>query len=510
MPYPAVTVESLTNLQQHSGRQNKDRRGIRTFSAYDSQGVSGYDKSGNLITGQYDLPFYRLTLDERIDIVRSSSIIFGLITTRMNKISGLNWKVSPISKDEDRIAEQLKTYYQIYREYEDMTAPAAVVLRALMKREVKKELFDIRPDMGNFDKALYRWKQRNQSIATDRAEEIEEWLQQPNLDTSFDDFIKQLVFDLMVHGAYATYKEYAESQIENFYILPGGTVFPMRSEFVGGYSAYAQVIYGYDPRIYFSDELAYSRYVPFSGRAYGLVPLEALVNKIAENLLFDRLAAERADGTKPPEKLVVFNDYAPFGSMNSEFNVPLEETEQKKLETMVNEERRNAVRILSGYGQGQPTVVDVSRSETFAAQSDRQRMIREEMGFVFNVSNMEMNLTGGDDTSGRSTSESQERIEQQKGVQPIVQKIEHLLNREILPYRFGPGYRFEFDSGMSEEEQVKLMRDKVKSGVYAVNEVRIDEGLDPFDDETFDYPQGGGGEEQPGADEQNPLFTQGL
>lgn len=503
MAYPAVTVESLTQLNQDRARRDM-RRGIRVFNAYETMAVNGYNKRGEMVQGQYEIPFYRLTLDERIDIARSSSIIFGLITTRMNKIAGLDWKVSAISKEEDRIADTLKQYKQVYSEYKDVQTPAGVVLRAMLLKEIRKYLIDVKPDLSNFNASLLRWSKRNQMVSGDRAEEIEQWLTEPNMGTGFEDFIKETVFDLMVHGAYSIYKEYLDGKVENFYNLPGGTIFPMKSEFVGGYNAFAQIIYGFDPRIYFGDEVSYGRYVPFSGRAYGLVPLEALVNKIAENLLFDEMAASRADGTKPPEKLVVFNDYAPFGGMNSEFNVPLEETEQKKIETVINEERRNAVRILSGYGQGQPTVVDVSRSDTFASQSERQRMIREEMGFVFNVSNMEMNLTGGESTSGRSTSESQERIENSKGVQPIVQKIEHMLNREILPFRFGSGFEFHFDSGMSEMDEIKKIREKINSGAYAVNEVRVEDmGKDPFDDEQFDLPQGAAPDQL--GEEGNPM-----
>ena len=503
MPFPAVTTTDLTQIATDRRHRN-NRRGIRVFSAYETMGVTGTNKQGEVINGQYEIPFFRLTLEERIDIVRSSSLVFGIVTTRMNQIAGLDWKVTRISDEEDKIAESLKQYHQIYKEFEDVDHPKAKTLRALMRREISRYLIDVRPDLGNFDRALYRWSRRIQSRVQDQISEIEDWMSEPNLSNTFEDFIKQLVFDLMVHGAYSVYKQYANDVIDNFYILPGGTVYPMRSDYVGGYDAYVQMIYGYDPKIYFQDEVSFSRYVPFSGRAYGLVPLEALINKIAENLLFDQLAAERADGTKPPEKLVVFNDYAPFGGLNSEFNVPLEETEQKKLETTINEARMNAVRVLSGYGQGQPTVVDVSRSDTFASQSERQRMVREEMGFVFNVSNMEMNLTGAGDTSGRSTSESQERIEQSKGVRPIVQKIERLFNREILPYRFGSDYMFQFDSGMSDMDEIKQIREKLQSGAWSVNEVRTEDmGKDPFEGEEFDVPQGSQPQEL--GEESNPM-----
>lgn len=240
--------------------------------------------------------------------------------------------------------------------------------------------------------------------------------------------------------------------------------------------------------------------------SYGTIPLEALVNKMAESLLFDEFAANQADGTKPPEKIVVFGENAPFGDLDTELEVPVDETEQKKIETVINEARKFAVRTITGVGT--PTVLDISKSDTFGQQSTRQQQIRESVALVFNVSNMEVNLTGGEGTSGRSTSESQERQDQKRGIEPILGILEDKWNREIIPMRFGPGFEFSFGSGLSEVETIELDTKKAASGVYSVNEVREDRGVDPFPEDEFDRPQKGGAQRaDPGADQMNPLFT---
>jgi hypothetical protein len=242
--------------------------------------------------------------------------------------------------------------------------------------------------------------------------------------------------------------------------------------------------------------------MPNSGISYGLIPLEALVNKVAETLLFDQRSAEMADGTQPPEKIALFGEAAPFGDLTGEeaLEVSLTQSEQSKIETLLNEPRKDAIRVLSGYGT--PAILDLSRSETYASQIDRQRLIRESVAFVYNMSNMEVNLTGSDDTSGRSTSEAQAKIENEKGIAPIVRLIQNRLNRQILPLRFKYGYLFEFKSGLSEEEQIQIDTAKKQSGSYTDNEIRIDSGREPIGPDGDKLP---GAVQAPDGSQSSPL-----
>jgi hypothetical protein len=95
-----------------------------------------------------------------------------------------------------------------------------------------------------------------------------------------------------------------------------------------------------------------------------------------------------------------------FGSgLDDDSSMPVNKNEQKRVETVINEARKGAIRTLTGIGK--PLVLDVSRSDTMQTQIERQRQIREEVALVYNMSNMEVNLTGSEDTSGRAVSESQ-------------------------------------------------------------------------------------------------------
>ena len=461
-------------------------RGINVYQLTELVGVDAASKDGDRHRVTYEQPLFYLTIDERAHIFKQCAPIFGIVTSRMNRISGLEWKITTKSKESDRRAEILKYFNGIYKDYADDVSVKALMMKRLIVQEMRKTLIDIKDDASNFDRSLLRWSKMVKFHGEDKSSEIEDWVNQPNEDDDFEKFTKKLVFDLMVHGSMSIYKKIVDGIMQSVHTLPGGTVIPVKEPVVSGLSAYLQIVDGYDPSLYYRDELYYSEYVPTTFQSYGMIPLEALVNKVAEYLSFDQLAAQRADATKPAEKLVVLGDYSPFGNLNSNFNLalPMEPNEQKRVEQIINEERKDAIRVLSGVGQ--PVVVDVSRSDIFQHQSERQRQLKEDIALVFNTTNMEVNISGSEGTSGRSTSESQERIDQSKGIGPIVKILERGWNSAIIPIRYGPEHIIDFNIEMSEEETLKLLQQKVATGIYTYNEIRIANGDDPLDDESAD------------------------
>jgi hypothetical protein len=217
----------------------------------------------------------------------------------------------------------------------------------------------------------------------------------------------------------------------------------------------------------------------------------------------------KADGTSAPEKMIVMNEQLPFGDEETakDLSVPLNLAEQSRIETLVNEPRRNAIRLLTGYGgSSSPTVIDLSRADTFAAQSERQDKILREIAIVFQCSNIEVNLTGSEETSGRETSQTQAQTDQAKGWKPVAQDIEDKVNTDLLPERWGPDYRLEIDKGISDREQLEMERMKLQTGAYDVNALRMERGDDPYPEEIYDRPPGAGGSQPtPDGSEMNPL-----
>jgi len=483
----AVGPEDNSNLP--SNLRVNQKRGITVLSSRSLMGQSATLKDGQVVTAEFQLPYFTLTVAERLDIFRFCGPVFGVITSRMNRVASLEWKVTKQSREEDRIIEKIRSMRDLVQEYEDDKSSKAVGIRLRAMAHIFRYLPDVRMDLKNFDASLLRWSRKNKAITEDKCSEIENWLKSPNQGQTFENLTKSIVFDTHVHGIAVPFKEVQNKLIENIYCLPGGTVYPIRGRNIGDPVSYVQVVDGFDPQLFFQDEVSCLQYAPHSDDPYGGIPLESLVNKVAESLMFDARAAEMADGTKPPEKLLAFGDRTPFGSLEEQFEMPMDKDEQKRIETVVNEARKEALRVITGHGT--PVVVDVSRADTFQYQSERQRMVREEVGLVFGASNTEMNLSGSDSTSGRSTSETQERYDLYKGVFPMMQSLENFWNQDILPFRFGSGYEFTYEPSLSESVRVKLLKDKLESGLYTANELRIEDmGRDPFRGEEYSLPRG--------------------
>jgi hypothetical protein len=323
---------------------------------------------------------------------------------------------------------------------------------------------------------------------------------------TWSNFAKKWTHSFLIHGATAIYKQLVNGKLTNFDTLPGGTVYKIKSPYFSGVSGYVQAVPGYiEPKIYFSDEISYSEYLPISTRNHGMIPLEALIKKVAEGLLFDDKMARESDGTIPPQKLIIITSNNPFGSMDEteKHDIPLDPVEQKRIEEKIKEPIKNG--IVTFFGNN-IEVVDLSRADTMGVQMQRQKDIREEVAYVFNATNMEVNLTGSDDTSGRSTSEAQSEIEQGKGIAPIAVELASEVKTGILPLRYGYGLEFEFELGKNEKEEKELDVLMLQTGEMTKNEIREKYGKPTFGEE-YDKPDGA---PEAGQSEMNPIFTRSL
>jgi|GEM_PF-4569057 len=482
-------ISSFTTTQPINRlMQDKNRRGLQVYTVSQIINQTGRDAEGRLLNWGFQYPYFYLSIPQRVEMAKLSSPVLGIVSSRMNRIAGINFNVVPIRKREDRIAEELKFLKSQYDEYKEIIDLKYITIKAKIVERLKSYLPDLLPDLSNFNNSILRWSQRIRNENLDKGEEIAAWLREPNADDSWESFIKKFVFDYHVHGAVSTYKQYENNRLENFGTLPGGTVYRLKAPYFSQVNAFVQVVMGYEPQIFFSKEIMYAEYLPISGQNHSLVPLEALINKVAESLFFDRLMAEQADGTKPPQKLVIItNNNSPFGDFDKDVESYLEVNEQKRIETKLNEPRKGAIMTFSG---NDAKVIDLTRENTMAVQNVRQKDIREEVALVFNMSNMEINLTGSGDVSGRATSETQQEIEQGKGIIPILRTIEEKITREILPFRYGPGFMIEFDKSRNERGEVELDLLKLQTGELTVNELRESKNKTVFKEDEYNKPQG--------------------
>ncbi len=473
-------------------------RGYQAYNEYRAVQTSAVDKSGEIHSIEIEQQWTQLDPLTMLSIYQKCAPVFAVVTSRVNRIAALDFRIIPNTKIEDKIAANLKDCRNMFEEYSrDNYASLGKKLKIFV--EIKRVLPDVFPDLSNFDAQLMRWSQAIKHQKNDRSNEIHDFLSQPAPGVYWTDYIKELSQDALVHGRWAVYKQplqdlLGRTRIHSLYPLPGGTVVPIKGDFVGELHGYAQITDGLQqPQLFYRDEISFGRYMPNSAILNGLTPIDALVNLTAENMLFNRLMAEYADGSNRPDKVLVFGEPAnglDFESADGKISDPLDKGEQRRIENKLNRIKREAgVAILSGVGT--PIVMDLTRADTLAAQQARQDYINKCVAMVYNASQAEINETGGDGTSGRSTSESQERADNAKGVRPMLRNFEEVHTHDIIPSIFGYGYAMEFDSPRSDEEQIALAKMKVDSGLFSRNEVRVgDFNVDPIRDPSFDIPQG--------------------
>lgn len=423
--------------------------------------------------------------------------VFSVVSSRANRISSLNFHVTPETKIEDRIAFELKNWRSIFVEA-DRPSPINAGRRYRAYSEIRKVLPEIYIDLSNFDSAIKRWSKRIKNDRLDRCSEIEDFFGHPAPGILWPTFIKQCVQDLLIQGRLAIYKkevsEAEGSRIGNLFVLPGGSVVPIKGTYVGQLHGYVQLTDGMtQPQLFFQDEIAFAEYMPLSSTSWGINPIDSLINLIATNLLFSERMSNMADGSKPPEKAVVFGEKNP-GLDATDPNTmqwlddPITKDEQRRIENALNRVKRERA-ILTLTGVGQPMVLDLSKADTIPTELQYQEKIDRYVAMVYNASNQEINQTGGDGTSGRSTSESQERSDNAKGERPIIRILEEMFTRDIIAYRYGFGYRAEWSATRSDEEEVDLAMKKVNSGIWAPNEIRDEMNYDPFPESEFDRPK---------------------
>lgn len=509
MGYLPVSAEdqSVNSVSSQFTPQNRLGRGINVQSRGDILGASGRLQDGTIGRETFQPPYFSLTPLERDEIAKQNSNVQGLVTGRMHTISGIDWSIAPKGEKEDDFIESMKMRYQLFNEINGAPGLQYKIAAYKQKSEMLKHLPDLLPDLSNFQGSLRRWRVRYRKTVRESASQVTDWLNSANDQVDFEEFQKKWVYDLMVHGSSAIYWDTESPSIQRtFYMLPGGTVMQVRNPYAGPGVAWFQMVPGFETKIYFENEMIYDTYIPTSSRTYGLVPLDALVNKVAESLMFDRTSAERADGTRPPEKAVIFGETSPipgFGSDPTVGSVPMPTDQQRQLEQKFNVERQNAIAVISGTGT--PHVLDLSRADTFAAQNERQTKLLKDIALVFNASNLEINMTDSDGVSGRSTGETLERVDKQKGTGPIIRIIDKTITNKILTKKFSDYWEFSHNGGMSEVAQVELDAKKLQSGTYDVNDIRESRGDDPYEGEEYNKPQGAAA--QQAVDQIGSLFN---
>lgn len=551
--YSAGGAEADPNFGINGKSPNsKNERGMMIYNNQQLIGAAGMDKYGEFQYAGIEYPLFRLTIQQRIEFVKTCAALFGLISSRMAKISTTPFKIVPIKKNEEREYEEMKTLYQVYTEFSGIGAKKAVsqhqqgtqeptqddVNKALagagpvsadddetakyarsaekIKRELMGRLPDLVPDASNFNAAILRWKKRIQQKNFDKGQEILDWIQMPNNGVTWMDFAKKWTFDVHTHGCAAIYKKADKGRLVSFDTLPGGSVFKVKQRVFSPVQAFIQIVYGMSNQFFWQDEINYTDYMCISSQSYPFIPIESIINKLVASLLYDREMANQADGTRPPEKIlaVAKKTSDPYAEYDDAKNTRMSPDAQNRLEEKVNTPKRYPIIVIDQLNGDVMEVIDIGKENILALLDMRQDKIKQDIALVYNAMPFEMGLTGSDFTSGRETSENQQNESHGKGTQPILDMLKSVIY-ELLPWRYGFGYTAEFDKGKDDKEERELDALKIANGEITINELRESKGMPHFEGKQFDFPKGmAPGEEgempQPGQGPLNPLHIKDI
>jgi hypothetical protein len=123
-------------------------------------------------------------------------------------------------------------------------------------------------------------------------------------------------------------------EVENFYLLPGGTVMPLKNKYVGGSQAYVQIT-KQRRRTAFNFGMSFlCQLHPHVGEALRFVPLESIDQHDRRGHAFQQAHADQATD-EDAQKMIVIANNNPFAGLEgtASNNYPLNPSEQKPLKT---------------------------------------------------------------------------------------------------------------------------------------------------------------------------------
>ncbi len=460
----------------------KKPRGIDRPINWGYIGMTGRDFQGNVVSEDLAYPRFLLLPEQRLEIYKKQSAVFSVISNRAGKIGGLEFKVVTKRADEDRQIQYMRMAKQIRDEYLAYDGDDFLTYRMSAKAlemELHKQLPTLLPDLSNFDRALIRWRTMSSIRSSVSTSEIEDRLAKPNKKEGWEDFIKKYVVDFLLHGSAALFKKFESHLVESLHILPGGTVYPVSHPTVNNDDTYIQFVVGIEPQVMTGYELCVDNYLPNSMTQFGMVPLDALVVEVSTLMLSAGYQAGRADGSTLPSKVVLFGSGPGIDEIGeARVDNVMDPQRKKRFESQIQQMIKGGILAITGVGT--PHVLDLSQDSMSDFVIEYSKELKKMIGLAFGASAMEMNETGSDSTSGRSTSESEERIDMSRAIYPMVKSIESTMTRGVLPQMGGENCLFQLQTGSTEREEMQRLKEMFESGLHTPNEIRQNEmNLEP-------------------------------
>ena len=136
------------------------------------------------------------------------------------------------------------------------------------------------------------------------------------------------------------------------------------------------------------------------------------------------------------------------------------------------------------HGKPKPELLRLNDTPRDLEYSQGEAAKRDMIGQAFGVPKSILTTDDVNRANARETNEQHMRCT----IWPMIQRVEDVLNERLLPM-FGDGLVLVHDNPIPEDEEVRILvrKSKLEAG-WSVNELRIEEGEEPLDDENADKP----------------------
>lgn len=295
------------------------------------------------------------------------------------------------------------------------------------------------------------------------------FLEKPDRVLSWDEWLGQLVEEVLSIDALSIYKHRTYGgELHSLEIIDGATIKPLIDS--RGFTpvppapAYQQFLYGLPKSWYTSEELIYAPRNRRANKFYGLGPVEQIVLKVNEGIRRDFYnLAQFSDGNTP----------AGIATLPKEWSMEQIKQFDEYFNSILagNFQRRSKL----FFGPEGLRIEKFHDDEVFGLFNKYDEWLARIVCFTFGISPVPFVAM-----TNRAVAQELGDVEAEGGVASIKMFIERLMNNVIdLDFRL-PHLRFNWvtDRSRLQEKRVKKNTEYVKTGIFTINEVRLEEGLD--------------------------------
>ena len=430
----------------------------------------------------YRRPFSGITIGTLRLMALKSGWVRAAINARKRDVANAEWGIVPDLDNEKRELENIEKLYRYALTFDDTSRIEAYDPKSLdsdLWRNLKAAL-DGEKNETQIKYKCARIYDLLTAEASAHAAVVQRLFDNPNrTKESFAHIQQKLVEDILVLDAGCLQKVRAvrgktPKPLVEMYTIDGATIRPrMLSNGLPDDPAYVQVVENEQPQAYFAyEDLIYIRFNPstdINRLGYGLSPLESLIMDITMDLNLDRRANDE-----------ISKDHHP-GGLYLGSGVSREDGEDFRMYWEDEIQGRNVMPIFwsTSPDAKPPSYINIRSTDWRASQRiEFYWYLAKKVAAIFDISLIKLGIT---DDANRANTEGQERLNEDRGLRPLLSCLASYFTTEIVSEAGFTDIKFDYtqESMRNELAEAQTADIEIQNGSLLVNEYREEKGRTP-------------------------------